>query len=296
MRELLNPRPDRPLPRHDELRAELLEALEDEQSRPKRRALVPIAAAVAVLAVGGGLAVAVPALRDADAPAAGQERVRQLTAAETAKLQQECLAEADEITVKQLPKPFRGYQPIRAFQFTDILDPKVVDTWLIAEGKVDEWQDDTQPPASDVLTPKTGFWLCSRTAGGKISESSLRSQQQYLGGDPMRSVARNAGIFAGPVDRVTVEVPGKPAIEAYLTDGFYFAPTEGRVDWGRYDADDPKANAYVIRGYANGKQIYLSTKPRSDCWVKLPETPGFKQPTPIRGSVTQCKEVYSWPS
>lgn len=284
MTELLNRRPDRPLApeRHEELRAELLDAIEADRRRPKHRLLVPVAAA-AVVAVVAGVIGAVPLLTKRDdtgtpvsGQLSGQSRIRDLSPDRTAALRSQCLAEANRITANGITKPFQDFAVVRAFELPGVRDPKVVSTWLIGKGA-------------------TYFWLCSRTAGGVISESSVRVlRSQRLGGDPIRSVARNAGIYAGPVDRVTVQVPGQAAEDAVLVDGFWFAATVGRTGWGPYDADDPLRNSYVVRGYAKGRQVYLSSDPKSDCNV-VPSLPaGMRQP--VARNSRPCKTVYSWPS
>jgi hypothetical protein len=295
MRELLNRRPDQPLPPgvHDKLRTELLDALDAEQPRTPRRVLVPIAAAAAVLAVAAGLAVAVPALKkdDSGTPVAGQASIRDLPATERANLRTQCLDEANRITANGIKKPFREFEIVRAVEFPGVKDPKLVNTWLIGKGT-----ETVGKPIGAIPAEKIDYyWLCSRTAGGVISESSLRTtQQQILGGDPIRTIARNAGLFAGPVDRVTVQVPGRPAVDAFLVDGFWMAPTEGRTGWGPYDADDPLRSAYVVRGYAGGRQVYDSSKPAKPCYVVYPERPGYKQLFP--SNQPRCTDSYPWPS
>ncbi|TDD46999.1 hypothetical protein E1263_35485 [Kribbella antibiotica] len=304
MRELLNRRTDQPLPPgvHDKLRTELLDAIEENQPRQARRVLVPVAAAAAVLAVAAGLAVAVPALKkdNPGTPVAGGGElvVRDLSAADTATLQAQCQAEADRLTVKQLPQPFRSYKAVRAFEFVNVNDPKVVKTWLIAKGKPDTWQDGVPP----IVEEKQGYWLCSRTAGGAISESSLRHPVVGEVSEEVRSIARNAGTFAGTVTRVTVQPKGLPERDAYLFNGFWFAPTVGRVGWGpHYDDDDPNRWDFVYRAYdARGRKIYDSAKPTepnctAQMWVlgkdgkKRPANPDAKPNPPY------CL-TYKWPS
>ncbi|MFB6725009.1 hypothetical protein ACFCV3_32830 [Kribbella sp. NPDC056345] len=304
MRELLNRRPDQPLPpgQHEKLRAELLDALETEQAGTPRRVLVPIAAAAAVLMVVTGLAVAGSALKkdDTGTPAAGggQPVVRDLSAADTAALQKQCLAEADRITVKQLPRPFRSYKAVRAFEFVDVQDPKVVKTWLIAKGKADEWQDGKP----SIVPPGQGYWLCSRTAGGAISESSIRHGAEPEVTEEIRRVARNAGIFAGAVARVTMQPKGQPERDAYLSNGFWFAPTVGRVGWGpHYDDDDPNLADFVYRAYdAGGREIYSSANPPKPllCTLRWEKTgvDGKKTPAgPPTANPPYCPK-YKWPS
>jgi len=306
MRELLNRRPDRTLPpaQHERMRAALLAELDSESARTPRRTLVPVAAAAAVLMVAAGLAVVVPALQKNDAgtpvAGAGQPVVRDLSAADTAALQQQCLAEADRITVKQLPRPFRSYQPVRAFEFVDVKDPNVVKTWLIAKGRPDTWQDGV-PPMIDPATEPDGYWLCSRTAGGAISESSIRQP----GGDlpsEVRRVARNAGVFAGSVQRVTMQPKGQPERDAYLTDGFWFAPTVGRVGWGpHYDDDDPNLADFVFRAYdASGREVYSSANPPKPPRCAHPvwriKADGTKtQVGPTDPTLPPCP-TYKWPA
>jgi hypothetical protein len=307
MRELLNRRPDQPLPPgvHDKLRTELLDALDTEQSRTPRRVLVPVAAAAAVLAVVAGLAVAVPALKKDNPGTAvaggGRLVVRDLSAVETAKLQQQCLAEADRLTVKQLPRPFRAYQPVRAFEFVDVKDPKIVNTWLISKGKPDKWQDGKLSPSDGIKEPD-GYWLCSRTAGGAISESSVRQSGEPEVTQEVWRLARNAGIFAGAVVRVTMQPKGQPERDAYLWNGFWFAPTVGRVGWGpHYDDDDLNLADFGYRAYdANGREIYSSVNPPEPLrctlrWSKVgpdgKKTPGG----PPTANPPYCP-TYKWPS
>ncbi len=307
MRELLNRRPDRPLPpaQHERMRAELLAELDSESGRTPRRTLVPVAAAAAMLMVAAGLAVAVPALRKDDAgtpvAGAGQPVVRDLSAADTAALQQQCLAEADRITVKQLPRPFRSYQPVRAFEFVDVKDPKVVKTWLIAKGKQDQWQDGV-PPIIDPATEPDGYWLCSRTAGGAISESSIRQPGDKALPWEVRRLARNTGVFAGSVQRVTMQPKGQPERDAYLSNGFWFAPTVGRVGWGpHYDDDDPNLADFVFRAYdAGGREVYSSANPPQPrvCAVRWQKLTKDGTPTPTGSASPNPPDcpMYKWPS
>ncbi|GAA1680264.1 hypothetical protein GCM10009745_25320 [Kribbella yunnanensis] len=299
MRELLNRRPDQPMPpgQHEKLRADLLTAIETEQARTPRRVLVPVAAAAAVLMVAAGLAVAVPALRNNDSgtSVAGQGAlsIRELSAQETAELQAQCLAEADRITLKQLPRPFRGYTPVRAFQFTDVQDPRVVNTWLITKGIPDKWQDDS--PSVDV-PDEEGYWLCSRTKGGVISESSIRQGDHMPYPHPVWRSSRNSGVLVDPVVRVTVQEQGKAEADAYLANGFWFAPTVGRTNWGPHDADDPSLKDFVVRGYdAGNRMVYDSAdlptqEPCMHRWVDPNGNPvgGTKTPT-----LPYCK-TYDW--
>ncbi|GAB3944320.1 hypothetical protein GCM10029976_068340 [Kribbella albertanoniae] len=222
--------------------------------------LVPVAAAAAVLLVVSGLAVAGSALKkdDAGTPVAGQAQIQELPTDAANKLQSQCLAEAKRITANGIKQPFRDYTVVRTFEITGVQDPKVVNTWLIGKGTA---------PMGLNGEPVGYFWLCSRTAGGVISESSVRTPQtDKLVDLPVRPIARNAGVVAAPVVRVTVELAGEPAQEAHLLDGFWFAATEGRVNWGPYDKADPAAKTAVIRGYdAGGQQIFASTDKHPNC-------------------------------
>ncbi|ADB35382.1 hypothetical protein Kfla_6384 [Kribbella flavida DSM 17836] len=78
MNNLLTPRPERDLPRHELHRAELLTAIDQDLVTPRRRYAAPLAAAAAVLLLITGLAVALPALRDKDVPAAGSPGIESL--------------------------------------------------------------------------------------------------------------------------------------------------------------------------------------------------------------------------
>jgi hypothetical protein len=75
MNSLLNPPPERELPRHEKHRTELLSIIDTELVAPRRRALVPLLAAAAVVTVIAGLAYGLPALRKDDAPSAGSEGI-----------------------------------------------------------------------------------------------------------------------------------------------------------------------------------------------------------------------------
>lgn len=264
MTNLLDRRPDRPLPPglHDKLRADLLAAIETEPSRSPRRYLVPAVAAAAVLALILGLHAfrpyAQPAVTGPTHPT-----VRTLPAAETEKLHQQCLAESDRITSKQLPRPFHDFKVVKAFEFTGINDPSIVTTWLVGDGVEDPNQrrPKSLPPLPE--KPRQVHWFCSRTKDGRISESSIRSGgKSQLIGSPLHLMARNAGGFTTPVTRVTVQPPGQAELEAYLMGSYWFAPTDGRLNWGPYDADDPQRGRYIVRGYdATGKQVTIVPDP-----------------------------------
>ncbi|MEU4195374.1 hypothetical protein AB0E69_25970 [Kribbella sp. NPDC026611] len=261
MTDLLDRRPDRPLPpeTHEKLRAELLAAIETEPVRSPRRYLIPAVAAVAVFALVVGLRAWKP---DAKPPVTGpvHPTVRILTAAETETLHQQCLAESDKITANGLKRPFHDFTVVRAFEFNGVDDPNVVTTWLIGDGVENSRTKKLAHLPDDVVSIN---WFCSRTKGGKISESSLRMGKQaiFIGGR-IHLMARNAGAFVAPITRVTVQPPGQAEVEAYLMGSFWFAPTEGRLNWGPYDADDPLKSKYVVRGYdAAGKVIDLSPDP-----------------------------------
>ncbi|MER7243477.1 hypothetical protein [Kribbella sp. NPDC000426] len=301
MNELLTRRTDRPLPPgvHAKLRAELLEAIVREPVRRPRRILAPALAAASVLVVVAGLVVAVRAFKtDSAPPATGPAKTRTLTADETATLRTQCLAEANRITGKSLPHPFTDYKVVRAFEFTGVKDPKVVSTWLIGSGV-------ERIPMPKGLPPQTspGFWLCSRTAGGVISESSIRfGTGARLSGDPMMRIARNAGVYTKPVARVTVQPKGQAPVEALLQDGFWFAPTVGRTNWGPYDSDDTGQNDFVVRGYdANGTLIVTDrgidpTAAPVTCPVVVVTLPNGKLDTvPKTPTPPECRE-YRWPS
>ncbi|MFF0344671.1 hypothetical protein [Kribbella sp. NPDC004875] len=305
MNELLTRRPDRPLPpgTHERLRAELLSAIESEPARSPRRVLAPALAAASVLAVVAGLAIGVRALQDDARPAAAGDPVkptiRALTPAETQTLRGQCLAEANRITSKSLPHPFTDYKVTKAFEFTDVKDPRVVTTWLIGSGI----QRYPSVPKGVPDQSHPGYWLCSRTAGGVISESSIRfSPGARLSGSPMMRIARNAGVYTKSIARITVQAKGEPVTDALLIDGFWFAPTLGRTGWGPYDSGDPGFNDFVVRGYdANGTLLTTDhgidpTAAPITCervMVTLPNGDLSATPkTPIR---PECRE-YRWPS
>jgi hypothetical protein len=302
---VLSRRPDRPLPpgRHEELRADLLDAIETDQARTPRRHFAPVAAAAAVLAVAAGVATAVPALThdDGAAPATGKipapPVIRELSAADTATLRTECLAEANRITSKNLKRPFVQYKIVRAFEFVDVKNPKIVKTWLMGEGR-----EFPRAPKGFRVEPAEGYWFCSRTAGGTISESSLRFPSSGAVLDaPVFGMARNAGIYTSLVARVTVQPEGEAPVEAVLQDGFWFAPTAGRTNWGPYDADDPERPDYVVRAYdAAGQQVYTSDQPTRTVTCPMVEMPTvtagqtFTRPTST-SSDPACRQYY-WPS
>lgn len=305
MTNLLTRRPERPLPsgRHEKLRADLLDAIEANETRTSRRIAGPVAAAAAVLAVAAGVAIAVPALKDDDGavPATGRTtgpaETRELSAADTQALRTQCLAEANRITANGIERPFVDYTTIRAFEFVGVKDPKVVTTWLMSEGEVRF----REGPKGIKVDPIPGYWFCSRTAGGVISESSIRSSKEgmILIGSPVHRLARNAGVYTSEVARITVQPKGKAPIEALLQDGFWFAPTQGRTNWGPYDADDPERADYVIRSYdAAGRQLSSTEGPTRSvtCPAPIPSSPKEKVSRPTQRPVNpDCREYY-WPS
>ncbi|MEV5966957.1 hypothetical protein AB0L70_34625 [Kribbella sp. NPDC051952] len=305
MTDLLTRRPERPLPpgRHQQLRADLLTAIETEPARTPRRVLGPLVAAAAVLAVVAGLAVGVHAFQGDDGivPSGqdhAQPRVKELSAKDTRKLRGQCEREADKITNADHPHPFDDFKTLNAFEFVDVKSPKVVKTWFIGSG-----EEVYENPAGGPGRISPIYWLCSRTAGGVISESSIRFGKKVNLFDPVTGFARNAGVFVAPVTRVTVQPKGQPEIEAVLRDGMWFAPTEGRINWGPFDADDPVTKTYVVRGYdASGRQVSSTATPgpvELNCAVRGPYTKKDGKtisPTPNpTNSPPDCK-VYEWPS
>ncbi|MFI5695517.1 hypothetical protein ACIA58_26945 [Kribbella sp. NPDC051586] len=302
MNELLTRRADRSLPpgTHEKLRAGLLSAIESEPVRPPRRILAPALAAAAVLVVVAGLVVAVRALKtDSAPPASAPAKTRALTADETATLRSQCLAEADRITSKSLPHPFTDYKVIRAFEFTGVKDPNVVNTWLIGSGL----QTYPTGPKGFPRESHPAYWLCSRTAGGVVSEPSIRfSPGARLIGAPMMRIARNAGVYTKSVTRVTVQPKGQAPVEAFLQDGFWFAPTVGRTNWGPYDADDTGLNDFVVRGYDSVGDLIVTdrgidpTAAPVTCPVVMVTLPNGKRDTvPKTPTPPECQE-YRWPS
>lgn len=296
MNELLTRRPDRPLPpeTHERLRAELLAAIE---TKP-RRTLAPILAAAAVLVVVAGLVIAVRTKPHTAPPAARPNATRALTAAETETLHKQCLTEANRITSKSLPHPFTNYKVVRAFEFTGVQDPNVVNTWLIGYG-IQKFP--TPKGAPERSHP--AYWLCSRTQGGVISEPSIRfGPGARLSGSPFLRIARNAGVYTKTVARITVEPKGQPPLDAVLQDGFWFAPTVGRTGWGPYDSDDPGRSDFVVRGYdADGRLLSTDsgpnpTAPTVTCPLVFVTLPNGKTDTvPKTPTRPECVE-YRWPS
>ncbi|MGY4769845.1 hypothetical protein ACXC9Q_23255 (plasmid) [Kribbella sp. CWNU-51] len=303
MTDLLTRRPDRPLPpgQHEKRRADLLAAIETEESRTPRRPWVPLTAAAAVFTVVAGLAVGVQVLKHDDAvtPAGSahpQPATRELSTAETKALRAQCEAEANRITANGIKHPFQDYKTVRAFEITGVKDPKIVTTWLMGSGE----QVYNKGPKNIKPRSEPAYWFCSRTAGGVISESSVRfgTKAMLLGG-PVFGFARNGGVYTAPVVRVTVQPKGKPEVEAVLQDGFWFAPTEGRTKWGPYDADDPARKDYVVRGYdANDRQVYATTDPPDtrECTLPYTKTSRDGTTTTVTPTVAPVCKYFTWPS
>ncbi|WP_427896219.1 hypothetical protein ACQHIV_20015 [Kribbella sp. GL6] len=299
MNELLTRRPDHPLPpeTHERMRADLLAAIE---TKP-RRTLAPIVAAAAVLVVVAGLMIAVRTKPHTAPPAARPNATRALTAAETETLRTQCLTEANRITSKSLPHPFTDFKVVRAFEFTGVRDPKVVSTWLIGYGIEKFPQPKGMPELPDRSHPT--YWLCSRTAGGVVSEPSIRfGPGARLSGSPFMRIARNAGVYTKTVARITVQPKGGSPLDAVLQDGFWFAPTVGRTDWGPYDSDDPGRNDFVIRAYdADGNLLGTDSgidpsAPTVTCPLVFVTLPNGKTDTvPKTPTPPECVE-YRWPS
>ncbi|WP_328997695.1 hypothetical protein OHA18_24910 [Kribbella sp. NBC_00709] len=302
MNELLTRRTDRPLPpgAHEKLRADLLSAIETEPVRAPRRILAPALAAASVLVVVAGLVVAVRAMKtDSAPPVSGTTKIRTLSAEETATLRTQCLAEANRITSKSLPHPFTDYKVIRAFEFTGVKDSKVVNTWLVGSGL------QVYPTGPKGLPPKSdpAYWLCSRTAGGVISEPSIRfGTGARLIGAPIMRIARNAGVYTKSVTRITVQPKGQAPVEAFLQDGFWFAPTVGRTNWGPYDSSDNGLNDFVVRGYDAAGALIVTERgidptaaPATCAMVQITLPNGKEDMVPKTPTPPECRE-YRWPS
>jgi hypothetical protein len=301
MNELLTRRPGRPMPpgHHEKRRQELLDAIEEETDRPRRRFATPLLAAAAVLAVVGGLAFGIPALRDhARPPATGTSEdgidrppsVRILSATEKAAFLRQCAIAFNKHASSGPngnPNWFTGYQAVDGFEFTKVTDPGQTKSWLITH------------------SGPTGV-LCGRNGAGVVSDAAMAG---YNDGTklsalraPVQPLTSNAGMALNRVARVTHQTGNGPEIDAYLLRGYWFTPTPGRgalLGGPPVDPLTPLLPGDTIRGYdATGKLVYNSAN-QPPIWGSCYMDPsgkhvhinnGVKNPGP-----KTCHPMYNWP-
>lgn len=302
MTELLTRRPERPMPprHHEKRRRELLDAIEAEAELPRRRSAIPLLTAAAVLAVIGGLAFGVPALRDnAPAPATGTSEdggtqdgigrkpaVRTLSTTEKAAFLRQC-----EIAINKratgTPNWFMGYKVVDGFEFTKVSDPGQTKSWLI-----------THSGSSGVLCGRNGAGVISDAVLGTYPDGTKMTALRA----PVQPMTRNAGKVLDRVARVTRQAGNGPEVDALLLRGYWFTPTPGHDRLLGGPPDDgltPLLPGETIRGYdANGKLVYNSADEppaQGSCFMDpsgktVHVNNGVKNPGP-----KTCRPMYNWP-
>jgi hypothetical protein len=266
---------------------DILAALETDQPRTARRALVPLAAVAAVSAVVAGLAFGVPALRgdNAQPPVSG-------TDAGPAKPAIEPLTEAEKsayVTVCRAggfanPDPAaRIYTVTEAFKWVKPPSGTHALAWV-------------------VLAYKSGRQdACGFNAKGQRSEYAWATS----GETKMAAIDKTAaggGTYTKSITRVTIAFGDGPATEAILRNGFFFAPMPYKDTMVRPKPDS--APTYTVRAYdADGQLVYASAKTfreqqaqLDDCYTNPEGTKvimvfGGRQGTP---PVSECKRGVAW--
>ncbi|TCM36977.1 hypothetical protein [Kribbella sp. VKM Ac-2568] len=274
MNELLTRRPERPMPagHHEKRRSELLEAIGGEAETPRRRSATPLLAAAAVLAVVGGLAFGVPALRDNAQPPVGatsegsstedgvgeKPAVRTLSAAEQARFLADCIKAVDKATTGQ-PLRIKYLQAVDGFEFTKVSDPGQVRSWLIIRATFG---------STRLRQSKVGAVLCGRNGAGVISDAvkvisdavnAPHAASGSLMSTPVTALALNAGLALNTVTRVTSQKGSGPQVEAALRGGYWFTPTPGHDKLFGGRSDDHGLFGETIRAYdVNNKLVYTT--------------------------------------
>jgi hypothetical protein len=267
MNELLTRRPERPMPagHHEKRRSELLEAIGGETETLRRRSATPLLAAAAVLAVVGGLAFAVPALRDNAQPPVGgtsegsstedgvgqKPAVRTLSAAEQARFLADCAKALDPATTGQTIQ-YKDLRAVDGFEFTNVSDPGQVRSWLITRANVG---------STRLRQSKVGAVLCGRNGAGVISDAvnTLQAASGSLMSNPVTPLALNAGLALNTVTRVTSQTGSGPQVEAALRGGYWFTPTPGHDKRFGGRSDDHGFFGETIRAYdVNNKLVYTT--------------------------------------
>ncbi|WP_433167104.1 hypothetical protein [Kribbella sp. CA-247076] len=269
-------------------RAELVAIVDHEAayqaSSPRRRA-VPLLAAAAVVVVIAGLAFAVPALRgdEAQPPAAGQQTavatpaLEPLTAAERAVHARRCdLSWGGRAGVTGQP-----YTVVEAFRWVNPPADTSATSWVLLK--------------SAKLTRGCGFGPDGRILMSRLPGGSGVQRDVVDGG------GNGSGTYTKGVTRVTIALGNRPAIEAVLRNGFFFAPTKYL---STYDPKTPDAPpTHTVRAYdAAGKLLYATPKTQREWTAELDGCYTDPDGTRVVFSgggistppISQCKRGVAW--
>jgi hypothetical protein len=300
MTDLLTRRVERDLPvgHHEERRSQLLAAIETTGEFHRRRTATPLLAVAAVLAVVGGLAFGVPALRHQGRPPASgmpesatghKPAVRTLSGAEQSRFLKDCINAVKKATVGQQTQ-YRDLQAVDGFEFTELSDPAQTKAWLI-----------TKAMAGNERHSISQTVLCGRNAAKTISDalnepSALSGALLYA---PVTASSHNSGLVLSTVTRVTSQKGGGPQIEAILRGGHWFTPTPGQHKLFGDQSDDRGFFGETIRAYGAGnKLVYDSSvaESKNHCYTD----PEGKRVIAVEGhvknpTVATCARLHHWP-
>lgn len=299
-----------PVGQHERRRARLVAVVAGERRQPRRGFLAPLVAAAAVVALSVGGAAGLQLFRDSPAPtgsslapagkpsdAAGPRPTATSailptpTALEFPPAEQ---AEALARCVEPVPS-WTGFEPVLGAKVAPKPGPKRWTTWLIA-------QRDGERLAC-ALAPS------SEVSAGLFGDAAAKDIPYLFALVDQRE--RGAGMYTGPVTRVTVQLDGEKEQDALLRDGYWFFPTED------VEQTNPLANpttpsntvkpgsgligiglGYTLRGYdASGQVVYDSSRngpAGRDCYTdpagtEVLVTGQVADPTPDK-----CRRTFEW--
>ncbi|GAA0962176.1 hypothetical protein GCM10009554_79560 [Kribbella koreensis] len=300
MKDLLTRRAEREMPvgHHEERRSQLLAAIETTSQYHRRGTATPLLAVAAVLAVVGGLAFGVPALRhQGQPPASGMPQsatghkpaVRTLSGAEQSLFLKDCINAVKKATAGQQTQ-YRDFRAVDGFEFTELSDPAQTRSWLI-----------TKAVSGNARHSISRAVLCGRNSAGKISDalSTPSAAGGALLSAPVTATSHNTGLVLRTVTRVTSQKAGGPQIEAILRGGYWFTPTPGQHKLFGDQSDDRGFFGETIRAYGPGnKPLYDSSTPESKnrCFTD----PEGKRVIAVEGqvknpTVATCARLHRWP-
>ncbi|WBQ06683.1 hypothetical protein [Kribbella sp. CA-293567] len=184
-------------------RDELIAIVQHESAgSPPRRRLVPLAAAASVIAVVGGLAFGVPALRGEEPSVAGDTAATKLPVSELPPLETKLLWGDCLLGTRPPGNTGRNVLPYtggKAFKYTTPQPAGVPTKWFFtANGSYGT------------------SLVCGVDVTGRVIERWPTSDADLRG-----SVS---GRYVQPVARITYQATGQQPIEAELRDGFWFVP------------------------------------------------------------------------
>ncbi|MGW5363069.1 hypothetical protein [Actinopolymorpha pittospori] len=308
----LTPPPERGMPagHHERRRARLVAVVAGKRRRPRRGLLAPIVAAAAVVALSVGGAAGVQLFREAPKPTGST------------------LAPAGKASDTAGPRPTATSSVLPAPAVLDFPPAEQAQALARCVEPVPSWTG-FEPVLGAKVAPRPGAkrwttWLIAQRDGERLACALAPSGEVsagLFGGPEAKDIPylfalvdqreHGAGMYTGPVTRVTAQPDGAKEQDAVLHDGYWFFPTAD-VEQNHPDANPTAPSnkvtpgsgligvgpGYILRGYdASGKVVYDSSKngPASqDCYTDPAGTEVLVRGAVADPSPGNCRRTLEW--